>query len=427
VTPGIQGARPLLKSIRPETAPLWANRLAMGRVPWRRSVIFIRHSYYHFFYLAQALRRRGWDALCVSLEHPQGPFSAYYHGEDINLHAEDHERQHANIRALFEMAKSRFRLMHFAGDGCLSFFPEHFIKDDPPDIVEWRALGRGIAYTVSGCNSGVSQSAVAHWSQSTGGASVCDKCVWQHRPEICTDQRNLAWGRKFDRFCDIVFSEVTPALDHVRASEKVIREPVTTALDPHLWQPGLTIPEPLRIAREPSEVLVYHGVGNYDMRSAGGRNIKGTPAVMAAVDRLRGEGRKVRLIFRTGMKNFDVRYVQAQCDIIVDQLNYGRYGATAREGMMLGRPVICYLNVHELDAADELDCLKEVPLISATEESLYLRLKELIDDAPRRAAIGAASREYALKWHNADACALRYEKVYDRLMGARPALRDPPR
>src|SRR5437867_11446411 len=45
-----------------------------------RSVVFLHNSYYHFYYLAQALRRRGWDAITVSLEDPHGPQALYYHG-----------------------------------------------------------------------------------------------------------------------------------------------------------------------------------------------------------------------------------------------------------------------------------------------------------------------------------------------------------
>lgn len=32
----------------------------------KRSVVFLHNSYYHFYYLAQALRRRGWDAVTVT-------------------------------------------------------------------------------------------------------------------------------------------------------------------------------------------------------------------------------------------------------------------------------------------------------------------------------------------------------------------------
>ena len=113
-----------------------------------------------------------------------------------------------------------------------------------------------------------------------------------------------------------------------------------------------------------------------------------------------------------------MRYYQAQADIIVDQLNYGRYGATAREGMMLGKPVICYMNKFEYREEDKLACLDECPLVSATEVDVYEVLKNLVENASLRVSLGEQSRSYALKWHSADACAARYEKVYDALFEA---------
>ena len=65
---------------------------------------------------------------------------------------------------------------------------------------------------------------------------------------------------------------------------------------------------------------------------------------MAALDRLKSEGHKVRLIFIDNVVSRDVKYIQAQVDIVLDQLNYGRYGATARESLMLGKATICRLN-----------------------------------------------------------------------------------
>ena len=62
-----------------------------------RSVLFLRNSYYHFYYLAEALRRRGWDALTVSTDDPEGPHANYYHGEDVNLWDADPKRFRTNI------------------------------------------------------------------------------------------------------------------------------------------------------------------------------------------------------------------------------------------------------------------------------------------------------------------------------------------
>lgn len=396
------------------------RRRARGRGaggPRGRSVLFLRNSYYHFHYLAHALRRRGWDALTVSTEDPNGPNAGYYHGEDVNLWDANPKRFQSNIEEFYWDALERFELLHFAGDGLLTFFPistGHGEAEEAWDIVEWRRRGRKIAYTISGCNSGVAQSTVARWS-ALGGSVVCDKCPWQLTPEVCNDAKNLAWGRKVDRYCDVIFTEGSPALDY-QAIHKVVREPTTMCLNPEFWKPDLVIPDHLKIKRSDNELLLYHSFGNYDLRTAHGRNIKGTGAIEAAVERLQAEGMAVRLIFVTDVKNTEVRYLQVQADVIVDQLNYGRYGATAREAMMLGKPTICYINRNELKPADILRSTQELPLVSATEETVYEVLWSLLHDRERCHRLGAAGRAFALKWHSADACAERYEAIYDSVM-----------
>lgn len=382
----------------------------------RRSVVFYRHSYYHFFYLAKALRNRGWDAITVNLEDPNGVNANYYHGEDINLYSDNATIYQINMARFFEEAKQRFDLFHFAGDGHLCFLPEYTLESKPRDIIQWRNLGKKVAYSISGCNSATSQTSVKKWSSLDNGRILCSKCVWENNPAICTDAKNLAWGKKVNKYCDIVFAETLPALDYIRSHKRTIYDPVTMCLDDTIWNPELSIPKEHYIEKAPGELLIYHSMGNYDLRSQNGRNIKGTPAVFQAIERLKAEGLPVRLIFVTNVKNTEVRFIQAQADIIVDQLNAGRYGANAREGMMLGKPVICYINPHELHPHNGLTCMKEIPLVSATEETVYEQLKELVLNPEKRKVIGQASRRYALKWHSAESCAERYEKIYDGLM-----------
>ncbi|PPJ63032.1 glycosyl transferase family 1 [Cuspidothrix issatschenkoi] len=384
-----------------------------------RSVLFLHNSYYHFYYLAKSLRKRGWDAVTVSYEDPvNGVNVNYYHGEDINLYDADPVRFKQNITSFFEQAKNRFDLLHFAGDGLMSFFPENWQNEQPTDIIEWKNLGKKIAYTLSGCNSGIAQTTFAQWS-ALDGRIVCNTCMWQDNPQVCNDEKNLAWGKKVDTYCDLICAETVPALDYVDTN-KTIFEPLSMCLDPDFWTPELSIPEEFKVKKNQDEILVYHAVGNYDIRTRDNqRNIKGTPAVMDAIERLKSEGIPVKLIFITNMKNKEVRYIQAQADIIVDQLNLGRYGATARECMMLGKPVICYINPYELKQGHQLACQDEFPLVSATEETVYDVLKDLALNQEKRLNIGQKSREYAIKWHSADACAQRYEKVYDALMAGK--------
>lgn len=387
----------------------------------RRSVVFLHNAYYNFYYLAKALRSRGWDAVSVSLEDPEGPNAQYYHGEDFNLFHPDADTMLERVGTFYEEVKSRFNMVQFYGIGQMSFFPTSFDYGNdfiaiPEDFLELKRLGIKIGYSQGGCNQGISQSSFLRWS---GGC--CNRCRWQNVPDVCSDRRNLAWGHKLHQMVDLFATEGNPALDY-QGTDKCYREPLTTALDPDIWKPDLVIPEHLKIAREPGEFIVGHSVGNYKLRSQNERSIKGTGAVFDAIERLKAEGIKVRLEFRTEVKSSDMRFIQSQCDVIIDQLNYGRYGATAREGLMLGRPTICYINRSEPPGVTGSVAIEECPLVSANERTVYPILRDLLLNEAARAEIGRKSRAYALKWHSADACAQRFEKVYDRLMRNEPVV-----
>lgn len=390
------------------------NQTARRSPAASRSVLFLHQSYYHFLYLAEALRKRGWNAQVVDFDNPDSTWNKYNHGADAHFYSQDPVIQEAFGRSVFEYAKRHFEMVHFAGDGLFSFSSSGFGLEPGSDLLEWKKLGKKIGYSISGCNSGVSKQTVAEWSL-LDGRNVCDTCIWNDREDVCSPESSLRWGQSISKYCDLVCGEMAPALDAI-ASPNVILEPLTMCVDPELWSPDLVLPPNVKVLREtPEEVLVYHGVGEIESRSDERRNIKGTPAIRKAVDRLRSEGLSVRLVFVTGVPNIMIPYYQSQADIIVDQLNYGRYGAQSREGMMLGKAVVCYLNRYETLPGFSNNALDECPLISATEESVYEVLKELVLDEAKRIKIGLDCRDFALKWHHPDRCAERYERAYDKL------------
>jgi glycosyltransferase involved in cell wall biosynthesis len=379
----------------------------------QRSVVFYGNSYYHFHYLAQALRRRGWDAITVSYECISNSSSLFYHGEDLNLFSWDNETYKHNIEAFFQRIKKRYKLFHFANDFVMHFNPYHTEEVDPK-IIEWKNLGLKIANTPSGCLSLTTPTEWANWSKSKlSGKNCCDRCNWQDNADVCSDKKSSDWSKKLDKYCDVIFGEFLPDIGFA-SSSKVLLEPTTMCLDPILWHPKLDIPKEYKIIKNsPDEILIYHAVGNYELRNTETKNIKGTPYVINAVNRLKEEGYNLRLIFITNMKNKEIRFIQSQADIIVDQLNAGTYGATAREGMMLGKPVICKINP---SLYSNNSAFVDLPLIHAEEDTIYYVLKSLIENSEERKNIGLKSRNYALKWLSADACAERYEKIYDILM-----------
>ena len=99
-------------------------------------------------------------------------------------------------------------------------------------------------------------------------------------------------------------------------------------------------------------------------------------------------------------------------------LTFGWFGANAREGMMLGKPVICFLRPEWLESMRKEipEYVDELPVISATPETVEMILRDLILDKKKRIEIGKRSREFALKWHSAEAGARRLDVIYRDLL-----------
>jgi glycosyltransferase involved in cell wall biosynthesis len=395
----------------------------------KRSVLFVNPAYYNFKYLAAALRDRGWDAISMAIIDPASDNAKHYHGHDWNFFVADASAQLMELREKFKEIIGRFDMFHFAGVGVMSFFPYNYdtsIDHDrvPWDVIEMKRRGALIGYSTTGCHDLVTQSSFEGWSPTS-----CPVCGWRDRPEICSNHRMASWGWKVRQLADLICIETDPPLDF-RDTPSTFREPLTMAIDPTFWQPelarGTPVPEEWKEPRQEGEILIYHSVGNYDVRTKNGVNMKGTGAVLKAVERLKNEGLPVRLLFRKNVPSVDNRWMLAQADIVVDQLNYGRYGATAREGLMLGRPVVGRLNKLEPGGIPPVRAIAECPIVDADEETVYSALKRLVDDPQERARVGAESRAYALRWWSKDVLAERYERVYDHLRayGRPPATLD---
>ncbi len=387
--------------------------------PRRHAAVLLHNNYYHFNCLAAGLRKRGWDVVTVSAEAPDSAQRLFYHGEDINLFDSDPAKMRRRTAEFFQTIPERFGALHFYGMGLPSFFASNYESAADPARIPWDFLELRrhriiIGYMPSGCMDGSRQSSIRQLTQ-----GVCARCVWEERPDICSDARNFAWKRKLDLLCDWVGLELDHGTED-RVGPRFVYGPVVTALDPQRWRPDIDVPAEMRQERAPDDILVYHGVGNYHARRLNGRDIKGTGAVLAAVEQLRAEGLPLRLIFAHDVPSTQVRFLQVQADIVIDQLNYGRYGANAREAMMLAKPVICRLSGRQAHPLRRLAIIDRAPMRDADEATVAQVLRELALDGKARAALGAAAREHAVAWHGEDACAARYEAVIERIRAGLP-------
>jgi glycosyltransferase involved in cell wall biosynthesis len=237
-------------------------------------------------------------------------------------------------------------------------------------------------------------------------------------PSVCSDERNLAWGLLRNNLADYQCALGGNRKDY-NDDPRVHEVPEFYCLDTEFWRPDLPVPRQYWVSYPEGTVRLFHAVGNFDKRTAEKNvNLKSTHIYVPLIKRLKAEGYEVELMFLSNIPNKEVRFYQAQGDICVDMLTYGFFGANAREAMMLGKPVVCFLRPEWLESMrrEIPEYVQELPVISATPSTVYEVLKDLIEHPEKCAEIGRRSREFAVKWHSAEAGARRFDRIYSGLL-----------
>lgn len=390
-----------------------------------RRVLFCGQAYYNAWYLSRALRRRGWRADLYNWDsNPE--HQIYYHGEDFRVGA-DVPATLAGELEFYVASLYQYDLVHFSNAHAISYGGRVALAATEAfgagaEIRLLKELGKKIVYSNNGCLDGVSQSAFSKW----GPESVCAICRWQHETQICSDQRNLAWGAFRNSVADYQCLLGGNRVDF-NDDPRVHESPEFYCLDPAFWRPDLEIPPRYRLpplAR--GGVRLYHAVGHITQRTrSDGANVKSTHVYQPLIERLRAEGLEIELLSPTGLPNREVRFLQVQSDIVLDMLTFGWFGATAREAMMLGKPVVCFIRPEWLESLREEipEYADELPVVSATPATIEGVLRELIADPQRRGDIGRRSRAFAVKWHSDEAAGRRFDAIYTALLAGEPLLR----
>jgi hypothetical protein len=381
----------------------------------RKNILFVGHCYYYPWHLSRELRKLGWKADVLNIDlNPASQM--YYHGEDFSV------KQSSMLGIMFNLwffvrAIFKYDFFHFANAESLYFPPFrqlrgfHRLFGVGAEIKLLRKLGKKIFYTNNGCRDGVTQTSFNKWEP----YRVCDICPWQNNPNVCSDEKNSRWGQLRNSLTDYIGTHGGNRVDF-NDSPIVHEAPWIYCLDKKLWDPETLIPSNYLLPFRKETIKVFHAVGNYDSRSHGKnkQTIKSTEIWFAIVERLKNEGYDVEIIFFKDVPNKQLRYYQLQADIFVDMLTYGFFGANVREAMMLGKPAICYLRPEWLASmrAEIPDYVDELPVVSATPETAYEVLRDLIICSDKRKSIGRGMREFGLKWHASDAAAQEADRIY---------------
>jgi glycosyltransferase involved in cell wall biosynthesis len=390
-----------------------------------KRVLYAGQIYYYAWYLSRALRERGWKADVLNWDlNPASQI--YYHGEDISFDGQSSTLTEQMLQ-FYVSSLYAYDLFHFSNAHGICFgFPVQSIIEESfskhAEITLLKDLGKKIVYTNNGCLDGVSQSSFAKW----GSVPVCSICRWRNEPTVCSDEKNLAWGKFRNSVADyqcLLGGNRTDYNDDPRVHEV----PEFYCLDKKLWHPQIEIPEAFRLPpKQQGTVWLYHAVGNKKLRTReDGVNIKSSHVYLPLIQKLKEEGMLLELLEPEGIPNKEVRFLQAQADIFLEMLTYGWFGANVREAMMLGKPVICYIRPEWLESVRQEipDYAAELPVISATPDTVEVVLRDLIANQEKRHEIGRRSREFAVKWHSAEAGGRRFDEIYSKLLQGDPLLR----
>lgn len=439
-----------------------------------KSILFVGQAFYNSWYLSRELRNLGWETELINIDTSSFNQS-FYHGEDIKFtYTQDDLRYRMNVfvdalsryhifhfankggiyfvrdysyigrfakyiavltpllklitknRSLEEIIQLmvRFKLVRINFQKRLEFTNFGFwvykkivyrclyLKlGEDWDIQLIKKLGIKIGYSNNGCLDGALKSSFSKWAP----INTCKElCKYNDHPEICSDHLNDVWGKYRNWAADYQCNIGCNKVDY-NAAPEVFESPWFYCLDTSFWNPDILIPSNYLLSFSKETVKIYHSVGNFEGRSyASNKNIKCTHIYLDLIDKYKQEGLPVELIFFHGIPNKVIRFYQAQADIVVDMLTFGFFGANIREAMMLGKPAVCYLRPEWLEIMREEipEYVDELPIVSATPETVDEVLRELINNKEKREEIGRRSRAFAVKWHGSDIAA----KYFDRFL-----------
>jgi len=203
---------------------------------------------------------------------------------------------------------------------------------------------------------------------------------------------------QFEKHADILYSLNPDLLNLLPARAKFL--PYTN-INPDSWKSLDT-----NRNKKNNETTIVHAPTD--------RSVKRTKYIVDAIDKLKREGLKFNFILVENMTREKAKKIYMKSDILVDQLLAGWYGGLAVELMALGKPVIAYIRNEDLKFVPE-QMRKELPVINATPQTIYLVLKEYITTKKNKLeSIRRRGRRYVKRWHNSYRIANQLIKEYNK-------------
>lgn len=369
----------------------------------KKSILFIRPDYHCCFFYRDELRKQGWKV--DILVDPDYPSNLLYSESGVLRTMRLPGRKHQIIRSLNQLLFLLFYLTIFwrykyqiyyatpliinskkGRFGLTKLFGDSFVLTGSLA----RAAGCRLIFQPSGC---LEEDLKADWQKFDAG-NVCNNCGFFER---CDDSVNMLNFERVRRYFDFSIS-----FGYKNSKQLVERHIKYKSIDLDLWSPSIIVPPQHRLPRTPKIRILHSAYLKNSDRSRGGRNIKGSPFVLDAIERLTAEGHAVTYTYIEGKASNEMRFYQAQADIVVEQLIYGWWGSTGVETMALGKPVVCYIRPSwKATFLETFPEHRDLPIVEADTKTIYDVLKKLVTDPAYREQKGVESRKFAEAHFNA--------------------------
>lgn len=363
----------------------------------KNSILFVRPDYHCSFFYRDEFRKRGWKAdIFVPHDYPD---NLLYSQEGLLR-----PPRFSDVYGFFSKFFNHLFLV-FWWLSCFWRYEYHFYYGRPPVVnffeerigltklfgidflIEvWllKLFKVKLLYLPTGCH----DEETKQYHLKIDGGNICNNCGFYDR---CDDKKNNLNFSRIRRYFDIA---VGPGSIESRQYATVFIK--YKSIDLSLWKPSIDIPAQHRLTPTSNIRILHSAYLEKSGRAWGGRNIKGSPFVKAAIERLKVEGYPVEYMYITDIPSNQMRFYQVQADIVVEQLIYGSWGSTGVETMALGKPVVCYIRPSWKEFfLRTFTEYKDLPIVEANTQNIYEVLKRLVEDDAYRLEKGMESRRFA--------------------------------
>lgn len=337
----------------------------------QQSILFLNPDYHYSFLYKRELSNRGWKAdVFVPHNYPKNLLFENSGLQEKKRKTRLGQSFHFSLWLLTKCWK--YRYIVYYGKIRLPFymnkkFPFYvFFRNKCLylELMFLKAIGRRFIYLPSGCHDEFSKSEFGLFDN----GNVCSNCGFEDR---CDDELNILNFRIVEKYFSSAINLGFYEMPHYQSTTLRYK-----CADFDFDGIRLTIPDKYLLPKTDA-IRVMHAT-SLETRRFRNRNIKGSPFIQQAVEKLSKEGFKIEYLHLRNIPAKDMKYLQVQADIYIDQLIYGMWGSSGIEAMCLGKPVICYIRKKWKENFLESFDYDELPVIESTTSNIYSVLQNLL-------------------------------------------------